>query len=130
MPTEIDVRGNKVAGRVRSVSPQVISGEVAARIEFAEAPPEGLRQNQRVGARIVIDEKPDVLMVNRGPSVDASRSTAYFVTDGIAEARPIRIGVAGLRDIEIISGAQVGDEIVISGADHFDDTPTVRLAND
>ena len=130
MPTEINVRGTQVAGRVRSVSPEVVSGEVSARIEFVGETPSGLRQNQRLSSRIVIDERPDVLLIDRGPSVASSGTTAYFVRGSVAERRSIRFGATGLSTVEILGGANVGDRIVISGADAFDDTPRVRLAGD
>jgi HlyD family secretion protein len=131
MPAEIGAGGVEHAGRVRSVAPEVVGGEVASRLEFVGAPPEGLRQNQRLTARLLLDEKPGVLLVERGPSLEGGRShSAYFVRDGVAERRPLVTGAASVAAIEILSGADAGDRLVISGADAFGDSERVRIAGD
>jgi HlyD family secretion protein len=129
MTAEIRSGAAMVAGKVRSVSPEVIDGNVATRLEFTGDRPAGLRQNQRLSARILIEERPDVLKVERGPFLEAGGgNTAYFVTDGVAERRPIRTGAISLDAVELVSGARPGDRIVVSGADSFGDAQRVRIA--
>jgi HlyD family secretion protein len=128
MSAEIRAGTAKFAGRVRSVSPEVIDGNVATRLELGDQRPAGLRQNQRLTARILIEEKPSVLKVERGPFVETGGGhSAYFVVDGIAEKRAIRTGTVSLDAIEIVSGANLGDHIVIAGADAFGDAQRVRI---
>jgi HlyD family secretion protein len=130
MGAEITAGNTKFAGRVRSVSPEVVDGNVATRLEFSDTRPAGLRQNQRLGARILIEEKPNVLKVERGTFVEAGGgNSAYFVDDGVAEKRPVRTGAMSLDAVEIVSGAKVGDQIVVMGADAFGDALRVRIAN-
>lgn len=131
MPAQISVGAVEYPGRVRSVAPEVVGGEVASRLEFVGAPPEGLRQNQRLTARLLLDEKADVLLVERGPSLEAGRRhSAYFVRDGVAERRPLVTGAASVGALEILSGAEAGERLVISGADAFGDSERVRIASD
>jgi HlyD family secretion protein len=130
MSAEIRSGAQTFAARVRSVSPEVVDGNVATRLEFAKDRPAGLRQNQRLTARILIEEKPDVLKVERGPFLETGGgNSAYFVEDGMAEKRPIHVGAVALDAVEITAGAQVGDQIVITGADTFDNAQRVRIAN-
>jgi len=129
MTAEITAGPTKFAGRVRSVSPEVVDGNVATRLEFVDQRPAGLRQNQRLTARILIDSRDNVLKVDRGPFLEAGGGNiAYFVEDGIAERRPIRTGAVALDAVEILSGAKEGDRIVISGTDQFGDAQRVRIA--
>ncbi|HTV21915.1 MAG TPA: HlyD family efflux transporter periplasmic adaptor subunit [Polyangiaceae bacterium] len=129
MPAQIGAGNVEHAARVRSVAPEVVGGEVASRLEFSGKPPEGLRQNQRLTARILLDEKPDTLLVERGPSLEPHSSRpAYLVHDDIAERRPLITGAAGLDKVEILSGASAGDQLVISGADSLDDAESIRLS--
>lgn len=129
MDAEIRLANRAYAGRVLSVSPEVVSGEVTGRLEFAEEAPAGLRQNQRVSARVILDEKAYALAVDRGPSLDAgSGRYAYFVDGATAERRPVLTGISSLDRVEILSGAEAGDRIVVSGADLFGDAERVRLA--
>jgi HlyD family secretion protein len=130
MGAEIRAGNAKFAGKVRSVSPEVIDGNVATRLQFVGDRPAGLRQNQRLTARILIEERPDVLKVERGPFLESGGgNVAYFVEGGVAERRPIRTGAVSLDAVELLEGAKVGDQIVISGTDAFGDSERVRIAN-
>jgi HlyD family secretion protein len=129
MAAEITAGTTQFAGRVRSVSPEVVDGNVATRLEFVDRRPAGLRQNQRLTARILIDKRDDVLEVERGPFLEAGGGNfAFFVEDGVAEKRAIRVGAVGLDAVEITSGAKVGDRIVVSGTEHLGDAQRVRIA--
>lgn len=130
MNAEIRTGTTSVNGRVRSVSPEVVDGNVATRIEFGETRPAGLRQNQRLTARILIEERPNVLKIARGPFLEGGGgNSAYFVADGIAERRTITTGAISLDAVEILSGAHVGDQIVVAGADAFGQAQRVRIAD-
>lgn len=130
MAAEIRSGATTYAGKVRSVSPEVIDGSVATRIEFGDQRPEGLRQNQRLGARILIEEKPNVLKIERGPFVEAGGGNVVYVMAGdVAERRTVKLGAIGLDAVEIISGAMEGDDLVVSGSDGFANKDHVRIAN-
>jgi HlyD family secretion protein len=130
MSAEIRSGNAKFPGRVRSVSPEVVDGNVATRLEFVDQRPAGLRQNQRLTARILIEERPDVLEVERGPFLEAGGGNfAYFVDDGVAERRPIHAGAVSLDAVELVSGAKLGDQIVVSGTDAFGDAQRVRVSD-
>ncbi|HEX7037120.1 MAG TPA: HlyD family efflux transporter periplasmic adaptor subunit [Pseudomonadales bacterium] len=129
MPAEIHTTGVTYAGEIRSVSPQVVNGEVVGRLRFVDGAPERLRQNQRLSARIVIEEIPETLLVERGPFLESSGGRyAWFVENGIAERRPLTTGAVSLDAVEILEGAEPGDRIVVSGVDAFGDAGSVRLA--
>ena len=130
MAAEIREGTQTFPGKVRSVSPEDVDGNVATRIEFSGQLPNGLRQNQRLTARILIDERPNVLEVERGAFADTSGGNyAYFVDNDVAERRPIKIGATSLEEVELLSGAKEGDEIVVTGADAFGDAQRVRLSD-
>jgi HlyD family secretion protein len=125
---EVTFQGRAFPAELASVSPEVVSGQVRARLRFAGAQPEGLRQNQRLQARVLLDERPNVLKVQRGPFVDAgSGRFAYVLVDGVAVRRPIELGVGSLTEIEVISGLAEGERIVISGTDGFEDAERVLV---
>ncbi|MET0331757.1 MAG: HlyD family efflux transporter periplasmic adaptor subunit, partial [Dyella sp.] len=70
MPGEITGNGNTWKGVVSAISPEVVNGEVAARLRFADQTPQQLRQNQRLSVRILLDHRDNVLTVQRGSFVD------------------------------------------------------------
>jgi HlyD family secretion protein len=128
MPAEVHSGSENYRGAVSAISPEVVNGQVTGRVRFDTSKPAGLRQNQRLSARIVMDERPDVLLVERGSFLDtgAGRS-AYVVHDGVAERRKVTMGAAGLEAVEVLDGLKVGDQVVIGGSEAFGDAERVMV---
>jgi len=64
--------GKTWKGLVSAISPEVVNGEVAARLRFDGETPKQLRQNQRLSVRVLLDKRDNVLTVTRGSFVDES----------------------------------------------------------
>ena len=130
MSGEISGNGNTWKGLVSAISPEVVNGEVAARLRFDGETPKQLRQNQRLSVRVLLDKRDNVLTVQRGSFVDESGgSYAYVVRDGIATKTPIRVGASSIDKVEILDGLKEGDRIVISGTDNFKSAARVAISN-
>ncbi|GAB3440462.1 efflux RND transporter periplasmic adaptor subunit [Massilia solisilvae] len=130
MNAEITIGNATVKGKLSALSPEVVKNIVLARVRFEGKQPEGLRQSQRVSARLLIEEKPNVVMVARGPFVESEGGRfAYLVKDGIAVRTPVQIGATSISSVEILSGARPGDKIVISGTDTFKNAQRVAINN-
>lgn len=115
-------------GQLTAVSPEVLNGQVVARVRFEGGTPAELRQNQRVSVRLVLDERDGVLMVQRGPFLEAGGGrSAYVISDGLARRTPIQIGATSIASVEVLSGLKEGDQIVLSGNDGFEDAETLYL---
>jgi HlyD family secretion protein len=129
MPAQLTSgNGAPFPGEVSAVSPEVVNGEVVARLRFKDKQPPGLRQNQRLSARIVLDTRRNVLMVDRGPFLEQGGGGSAYVMDGdSAVKRPIRTGASSLGAVEILDGAKEGDRIVVSGSDQFGDAERVVI---
>ena len=128
MPAQLTSGNAQFPAEVSAVSPEVVAGEVTARLRFKDRQPPGLRQNQRLSARIVLDTRRNVLMVERGPFLEQGGGNSAFVMDGnTAVKRPLRTGASSLNAVEILDGAQVGDRIVVSGSDAFGDAERVSI---
>lgn len=131
IPAEVSGNTGTFAAAISAVSPEVVNGEVAARLRFTGKQPPSLRQNQRLSARIVLDTRRDVLMVERGPFIDqGGGNSAYVMDGGIAVKRPLRTGVSSLGAVEILDGAKPGDRIVVSGSDLFGDAERIRISGE
>jgi HlyD family secretion protein len=130
MPGEISGSGQHWRGIISTISPEVVNGEVSARLRFEGAPPTALRQNQRLAVRVLLDKRDDVLSVRRGSFLDESGGTyAYVVQDGLAVKRTIRTGARSIDKVEILSGLNPGDRVVISGTDAFHGAAQVALSH-
>lgn len=130
MPVEIGYQGRTWAGEVTAISPEVRQGEVTGRARFEGEVPEGLRQNQRLSVRILMDQRDGVLKIERGGFYEAGGGrAAYVVRDGVAEQRPIRTGAVSVREVEVLEGLAEGDQVVISDTDPFKNAARVMLAD-
>ena len=128
MAAEVRIGSEQHAGILGSISPEVVDGQVRGRVRFSGEQPPGLRQSQRVTARLVIEEKPDVLMVQRGPFFDADAGRfAYVVADGTAVRRPIRTGATSMTAVEILDGLRAGESIIVSDTTDFRGAQRVNL---
>ena len=130
MQAEIRAGSNLYDATLVAVSPEIISNQVTGRVRFNQQVPEGLRQNQRLTTRILLEEKFDVIMVQRGQFFDSGNGRiAYVVEDGIARRRSITSGASSLGSIEILEGLSAGETIVISSTDLFNSADAVLINN-
>jgi HlyD family secretion protein len=130
MTADLEGGGHHWQGVVSGVSPEVVAGQVTARLRFGAEKPAGLRQSQRLSVRIFIDRRDNVLMVDRGSFVDQEGGGfAYVVHGNIAERHPVQLGAASIAKVEILEGLSAGDQIVISGTDAFNGAQRVILSH-
>jgi len=72
MQAEVRTGSSLYLATLVAVSPEIIDNQVTGRVRFNDQVPAGLRQNQRLTTRILLEEKNNVLMVQRG-----ARSTRW-----------------------------------------------------
>lgn len=128
-----DVRYNNAEfrGELVSLSPEVVNSEVTGRIRFAGDAPPGMRQNQRVTVRIMMDELFDVLKLQRGAFADngGGRTAWVLADDGLAQRRVIRLGARSAAEVEVLAGLTEGDRVIISSISEFEDFETIQVVD-
>ena len=131
MQAKILVSGQSFDGQIVAVSPEIIDNQVATRIRFEDNGPSNLRQNQRLTTRILLAEYTDVLFVQRGQFLDSGSGRITYVVgeDRVATRRRIETGARSLSAVQVVSGLEPGETIVISNLDPFRGADTVLLTN-
>jgi len=130
MHAEISGDGQRWPGVVGAISPEVVGGEVAARVRFASARPAGLRQNQRLSVRVVLQRLADAITVARGPSLDSDGGSAVYVLHGdLAVRTPVRLGASSIDRVQVLAGLKPGQRVVVAGAESFHDAPRVVISH-
>lgn len=130
MDAEVTYGQQRYTAQISSVSPEIQNNQVAARVRFVGEKPPGLKQNQRVSVRVILESKPNTLMVQRGAFLDSgSGRIAYVVNDKTALRRPIQVGNTSVSQIEILNGLSEGETIVISNLAPFDSAETVLITD-
>ena len=128
---DVQYNGAEYRGKLVSLSPEVVNNEVVGRIRFAGETPPGLRQNQRVTVRVMMDELIGVLKLQRGSFTDSGGGRSAFVLTeaGLAERRAIQLGARSVAEVEILSGLAEGDHVIISSIAEFADYDTIQVVD-
>lgn len=129
MPANLSGSGSEWRGHVSAVSPEVVNGQVTARVSFDPPKPVGLRQNQRISVLIVLDKRSNVLSVDRGSFFDQDGGGfAYVISGDTARRRPIHLGAVSLGKVEIRDGLKEGDQVIVSGAEGLEGAANVTVS--
>ncbi|MBR7799753.1 efflux RND transporter periplasmic adaptor subunit [Undibacterium fentianense] len=130
MAAEITINGITARGKLSALSPEVVKNQVLARVRFDGAQPVGLRQSQRVSARLLIEEKTNVLMLSRGPFVESEGGRfVYVVENNVAIRRSFKLGATSISAVEIVDGLKLGEKVVVAGTDQFENAERITLNN-
>ncbi|QYK00844.1 efflux RND transporter periplasmic adaptor subunit [Shewanella psychrotolerans] len=120
MDVELSFGSVTVMGKLSSISPEVRDREVTTRVRFKQDDNLHLRQNQRLSARVLLENRSDVLMVKRGAFVSSGGGRVVYRVDGdIAERTEIQLGARSMSHVEVLQGGEVGDRWVISSIEPF-----------
>ena len=130
MAAEVRVGNQAQTATLVAVSPEIVAGQVTVRLRFDGAMPGGLRQNQRLTTRLLLEAKYDVLRVSRGQFLESgSGRIAYVIDDGVARRASIETGARSLNAVEIVSGLEIGDEIIVSSLDAYSGKETLLVTD-
>ena len=128
MEVELSFGSIKLMGKLSSISPEVRNREVTARVQFDQSDSLTLRQNQRISARVLLEHRPNVLMVKRGAFMTSGGgNVAYQIEGDLASRREVKLGSTSLSQVEVLDGGKAGDEWVISSVDPFNHAEQVRI---
>ena len=129
MEVNIQFEQQPFRARLVTISPEILNNQVTGRVRFINDIPKKLRQNQRLNTQVILEYKADVLQVQRGQFLESSGGRfAYKVSNGLAAKTAITTGARSLSHVEILQGLNVGDQIIISGTDTFNDATQVLLS--
>ena len=89
-----------------------------------------LRSGMYADVSILADERTDVPLVPRDAIVQLDeRQVVYVVGDGAVEEREIKTGISDGQRIEILSGLEPGETVVIAGQPGLTDGTKVEVTN-
>ncbi len=137
MDAQVSLNGQQYPAVLVTISPEIENNQVTGRVRFAKqddqgntfVQPKGLRQNQRLSTRILMENKRAVLTLARGQFLQSDNGRfAYVVKNDMAIRQPITIGARSLSEVEILAGLENGDQVIISSTDSLKGAETVLLA--
>ncbi len=126
----IDTRNGLVEGHVVRKDPSAQQGTVTVDVALDGKLPEGAVPDLSIDGTVVIDRLTNVLHSGRPASSASTGPTTVFrvESDGVTAVRvPVVLGRSSVNTIEILSGLQVGDRIIISDLSSFANAEKVRI---
>lgn len=117
------------AGRIRQISPVVdtSTGTVKVTIEATE-PPKEVRPGSFVSVNIVRETHPEAVLLPREAVLRELQKAHVFVAeDDVAEKRSVTLGLEEGDLIEVISGVEAGDQVIVTGQGGLKDGSAVKI---
>lgn len=127
---EIDTRNGKIEGRVKRIDPAVQQGSVLVDVELVSDLPKGARPDLSIDGTITLERLEDVLFVGRPTYGQAESTVGLYKLDESGEyARlvPVELGRSSVKTVEVRSGLEVGDRVILSDSSQWDDAERIRL---
>jgi HlyD family secretion protein len=127
---EIDTRNGIIPGHVVRIDPAVENGTVTVDVALDAPLPRGARPDLSVDGTIQLERLEDVLYVGRPVQGQPDSTVGIFkLEDGGKEAVrvTVKLGRSSVSTIEIVSGLQIGDQIILSDMSQWDARERVRL---
>jgi HlyD family secretion protein len=125
----IDTRNGLVDGKVSRIDPSVQNGTVTVDVLLEGALPRGSRPDLTVDGTIELERMTDVLFVGR-PALGQEQSAVGLFKldpDGTASRIQVKIGRMSVDKVELLSGLNAGDQVVLSDMSAWDAYERVRL---
>ena len=126
----IDTRNGVVEGHVIRVDPAVEQGTVTVDVAIDGQLPKGARPDLSVDGTIELERLDNVVYVGR-PAFGQDNSTVglFKIVSGSSEAvrTPVQLGRSSVNTIEIKSGLQPGDQVILSDTSAWDSHDRIRL---
>ena len=126
----IDTRNGVVKGHVKRIDPAVEQGTVTVDVAFDEELPKGARPDLSVDGTIELERLDNVVFVGR-PAFGQENSTVgmFKLVPGSNDAvrAPVKLGKSSVNTIEILSGLNPGDQVILSDTSAWDSHERIRL---
>ena len=123
-PIRVRVNGLDLPGRISSISPAIDKGVVTFYAQLDQPHHPALRANLRADVFVITSAQRAVRRLRNGPFYQGGREQPVFVlAQDRAIRRTVQFGASNFDYVQIISGLQAGDEVIVSDMKDHLDTP-------
>jgi len=128
IPVIVKVNEISLRGIVVQIKPSVANGIVQFSIALDDNKHASLRPNMKVEVFIVTNRIANAVRVANGPAFNGKRKTSVFVLEnGIAKRREVEIGLSNFDFVEIKSGIQAGEKVIITDLSQYEHLKEIKI---
>ena len=126
--TVVRIGREKLAGTVSDVTPLSRNGVISFTVQLDEDNHSRLRSGLKVDVYVMDAVKDDVLRIaNAAYYVGKGEYELFVVNGGQLEKRKVQLGESNYEYVEVVSGLQEGDEVVISDMSSYKNKHKLKL---
>jgi len=126
----VDTRNGVVTGKVSRIDPAAQNGTVTVDVALEGELPQGARPDLTVDGTIELERLTDIVYVGRPAQAQPGGTVGLFKLDpdGVGATRvKVGLGRSSVSTIEVTSGLQPGDQVVLSDTSAWDAYDRIRL---
>jgi HlyD family secretion protein len=116
--------------RINKIYPQVNNGQFEVDMVFTDDQPSGIRRGQNIQTQLTLsDSNQAALIPNSAFYQDTGGNWIFVVSENGSEAvkRNVRLGRNNVNHIEVLSGLELGERVIISSYSSFKDMDRLKL---
>ncbi|GGF12211.1 ABC transporter permease [Hymenobacter cavernae] len=124
----VRLNGTDLRGTISSISPAADKGVMTFYAQLDENHHPALRANLRADVYVVTRSHRNVLRVKNGPFYQGGHEQPVFVVrDGLATRRTVRFGDSNFDYVQVLSGLQAGDQLLISDTKNYEQAAELTI---
>lgn len=117
----------EIGGSIASIEPRIENGTVKFYVDLDEGSHLKLRNNLRVDVFVLSGRRDNVLRVRRGALAQQEREEVFVVSGDEAIRKTVRYGLTGDDYVQVTSGLQEGEEVIISDMSSHEGVKRLRV---
>lgn len=129
-PAGVDTHNGVISGNVVRIDPAVQNGTVTVDVQLTGPLPQGARPDLSVDGTIDLDRLQNVLYVGRPAFGNESTTISLFKLDSngsTATRVPVKVGRSSVNTIQVLSGLNEGDTVILSDMSRWDAANHIQL---
>ncbi|NID11476.1 efflux RND transporter periplasmic adaptor subunit [Fibrivirga algicola] len=121
-PVIVRINETDLRGLITQVKPSVQNGTIKFAVSLDDNNNASLRPNQKVEVFVVTNRTANAMRVANGPAFKGKRRQFVYVmgNDNVARRRDVEIGLTNFDWVEIKSGLQPGDNVILTDLSDYE----------
>lgn len=125
----VRIGSDELTGVVSNVTPLSKNGVIQFTVQLDDPDNQRLRSGLRTDVYVMNAVKEDVLRIDNGPYYSGQGTYELFVLNGgTLEKRKVQLGESNYQYVEVISGLEPGDRVVVSDMSRYRDKNKLKVS--
>ncbi|SFK43963.1 HlyD family secretion protein [Porphyromonadaceae bacterium KH3CP3RA] len=125
----VRIGSDELTGVVSNVTPLSKNGVIQFTVQLDDPDNQRLRSGLRTDVYVMNAVKEDVLRIDNGPYYSGQGTYELFVLNGgTLEKRKVQLGESNYQYVEVISGLEPGDRVVVSDMSRYRDKSRLKVS--